>query len=247
MADPSVATITDDGILNGLSNGITEVYGSLNGHIDTLAVRVAIPAAKPLHFDDFIQDYSTRWTSKATGAKNMTVTPDAEGCAVLSFDYTAGRDAKIRFASEQYLYSAPEEFQLRFTPQGDLIESVSIGLRANNAASNTIYSTKDITPDTPMTINIPLDSLFGVHNDLAIYPVTVKFITLAFNTKAEKKQYNIPVQGIYLTYKGSPSTDIKTADRDNTESSKTVKFVQNGQLYVIRNGQIYNILGTKVN
>lgn len=247
VADPSVATITDDGILNGLSNGITEVYGSLNGHIDTLAVRVAIPAAKPLHFDDFIQDYDTRWTSKATGAKNMTITPDAEGCAILSFDYTAGRDAKIRFASEQHLYSAPEEFQLRFTPQGDLIESVSIGLRANNATSNIIYSTKDITPDIPMTINIPLDSLFGVSNDLAIYPVTVKFITLAFNTKAEKKQYNIPVPGIYLTYKGSPSTDIKTADRDNTKSSKTVKFVQNGQLYVIRNGQIYNILGTQVN
>ena len=245
VEDPAIATITEEGILNGLSNGITEVYGTLNGHIDTLAVCVAIPATKPLHFDDFIQDYSARWTSKATGAKNMQVAPNADGCAVLSFDYTAGRDAKIRFASEQHLYSAPEEFQFRFTPQGDLIKSVSIGLRANGATRNINYSIENITPDVPMTISIPLDSLFGVKKDLSIYPVTVEFITFYLNADAEKKKYNIPVDGIYLTYNGASESAVEntTAHRN----VKTTKFIQDGQLYVIRNGQIYNILGTKVN
>lgn len=245
VADPTIASVSEDGILNGLQDGITEVYGTLDGHIDTLAVRVAIPAAKPLHFDDFVQDYASRWTMKASNSNwNVVVAPNAAGEAVLSLDYTAGRNANIRFASGQRLFSAPNDFRFCFTPQGDLVESVSIGLRANNAASNTIYSTKDITPDTPVTINIPLDSLFGVHNDLAIYPVTVEFITLAFNTKAEKKQYNIPISGIYLTYNGTEDTAI--GDTPASARTKAAKFLQNGQLYIVRNGQIYNILGTKI-
>jgi len=245
VADPTIASVTEDGILNGLKDGITEVYGTLDGHVDTLAVRVAIPATNPLHFDDFVQDYSSRWTMKASNAKwNAVVAPNAESEAVLSMDYTAGRNANVRFASGQRLFSAPNDFRFCFTPQGDLVESVSIGLRANNAASNAIYSTNAITPDIPMTINIPLDSLFGVHNDLAIYPVTVEFITLTFNTDAEKKKYNIPVQGIYLTYNGMGDTSI--GDTHVPTRTKAAKFVQNGQLYVIRNGQIYNVLGTKI-
>ena len=246
VADPTIAAITEDGILNGLRDGITEVYGTLDGHIDTLAVRVAIPAANPLHFDDFVQGYSSRWTLKASNTKwNAAITPDAEGKAVLSMDYTAGRNANIRLASGQPLFSAPNDFRFCFTPQGDLIKSVSVGLRANNASRNTIYSVENITPDTPMTINIPLDSLFGVKKDLSIYPVTVEFITFYLNADAEKKKYNIPVDGIYLTYNGTSESAVEntTAHRN----VKTTKFIQDGQLYVIRNGQIYNILGTKVN
>ena len=246
VEDPSIATITEDGILNGLQDGTTEVYGTLNGHIDTLVAHVAIPATNPLHFDDFVQNYAERWTVKASNSKqSFSVTPNEQGTAILSLDYVAGRNANIRFASGQRLFSAPNEFQFRFTPQGDLISSVSIGLRANNATANTIYSVDAITPDSPMTINIPLDSIFGVKDDLAIYPVTVEFITFTFDTKAEKKQYNIPISGIYLTYNGAQDTKVEHSSVSG--KTQTVKFVQNGQIYVIRNGQIYNILGTKVN
>ena len=247
VQDPSVASISEEGILNGLKDGVTEVYGTLNGQIDTLVAKIMIPASNPLHFDDFVRDYAAHWTLKASADKwGAAIAPNAQGTAVLSLNYTGGRQANIRLGSSQYLYSAPNDFSLRLTPQGDLISKITIGLRANNGAATVMHSVEDITPNQPLNINIPLDSLFEVNNDLAIYPVALEFITFYLNTSAEKKEYNIPIDGIYLTYNSS-STDIDNVpSMERTQSDKACKFVQNGQVYIMRQGCIYNILGTKI-
>lgn len=245
VADPSIATITEDGILNGLSNGVTEVYGSLNGQIDTLVARVAIPAAKPLHFDDFLQNFNARWTMENKwGAK---IEKNGEGKAVIKLNFTGGRNLGLMLTSPQPLYSAPNEFQLRLTPPDNLIEKIVISFYANNGADPQSVDITSIIPNQPMTITIPLDSLFGVKNDLSIYPVRMDYIKFFMNRNAEKnKDYTITLPGIYLTYNGSPSTSVENNLTPQTPA-KTTKFVHDGQIYVIRNGQIYNILGTKVN
>lgn len=247
VQDPSVASISEEGILNGLKDGVTEVYGTLNGQIDTLVAKIMIPASNPLHFDDFVRDYAAHWTLKASADKwGAAIAPNAQGTAVLSLNYTGGRQANIRLGSSQYLYSAPNDFSLRLTPQGDLISKITIGLRAHNGAATVMHSVENITPDSPLNIHIPLDSLFEVNNDLAIYPVALEFITFYLNTSAEKKEYNIPIDGIYLTYNSS-STDIDNVpSMERTQSDKACKFVQNGQVYIMRQGSIYNILGTKI-
>lgn len=247
VQDPSVASISEEGILNGLKDGVTEVYGTLNGQIDTLVAKIMIPASNPLHFDDFVRDYAAHWTLKASADKwGAAIAPNAQGTAVLSLNYTGGRQANIRLGSSQYLYSAPNDFSLRLTPQGDLISKITIGLRAHNGAATVMHSVENITPDSPLNIHIPLDSLFEMNNDLAIYPVALEFITFYLNTSAEKKEYNIPIDGIYLTYNSS-STDIDNVpSMERTQSDKACKFVQNGQVYIMRQGSIYNILGTKI-
>lgn len=247
VQNPSVASISEEGILNGLKDGVTEVYGTLNGQIDTLVAKIMIPASNPLHFDDFVRDYAAHWTLKASADKwGAAIAPNAQGTAVLSLNYTGGRQANIRLGSSQYLYSAPNDFSLRLTPQGDLISKITIGLRAHNGAATVMHSVENITPDSPLNIHIPLDSLFEVNNDLAIYPVALEFITFYLNTSAEKKEYNIPIDGIYLTYNSS-STDIDNVpSMERTQSDKACKFVQNGQVYIMRQGSIYNILGTKI-
>lgn len=247
VADPTVASVTADGILNGLKDGITEVYGSLDGQIDTLVAKVRLPAANPLHFDDFVQDYAAHWTMKASNAKwNAAIAPDGQGKAVLSLSFTGGRQANIRLAASQCLYSAPEAFSLRLTPQGNLINKITIGLRANNAETVSLHSVENIVPDQPLDIHIPLDSLFGVAGDIAIHPVAIEFITLYFNTAAAQQDYHIPIDGIYLTYK-SPATGIDALPVSGLpQNGKACKFVKDGQVYVMRQGGIYTILGTKI-
>ena len=73
-------------------------------------------------FDDFVKDYTTRWEMKASNDKWGAAMQEINGKANLYMNYTAGRQANIRFATEQQLYSAPNELLLRMTPQGDLIE-----------------------------------------------------------------------------------------------------------------------------
>ena len=248
VKDKAIAVLNENGILNGVSNGITEIYGSLNGQIDTLVVKVMIPESNPLYFDDFVKDYDSRWSMKASNNAWNAEMQEIGGKANLYLNYTAGRQANIRFASEQQLYSAPNELILRLTPQGDLINKITIGLRAANGVSTINYSTEDIAQDQSMDLVVRLDSLFGVKNDMAIYPVTLEFITLAFNTKAEKKEYNIPIDGIYLTYNGlADGTDVEQLLVDPIKSTNTgAKFVQDGRLYIMHNGKIFTILGIQI-
>ena len=169
------------------------------------------------------------------------------GKANLYLNYTAGRQANIKFSTAQQLYSAPNELVLRLTPQGELINKITIGLAAANGVTTINYSTEDILKDQPMEVRVNLDSLFGVKNDIAIYPVTLEFITLAFNTKAEKKVYNIPFDGIYLTYNGlADGTDVEQVVEPMTSTNSGAKFIQDGRLYIMHNGKIYTILGTQI-
>jgi hypothetical protein len=248
VQDEVIAIVDENGILNGVANGITEIYGSLNGQIDTLVVKVMIPDSNPLCFDDFVEDYDSRWSMKASNNAWNAEMQNQNGKANLYLNYTAGRQANIKFSTEQQLYSAPNELVLRLTPQGDLINKITIGLSAANGVTTINYSTEDILQDQPMEVRVDLDSLFAVKNDIAIYPVTLEFITLAFNTKAEKKEYNIPIDGIYLTYNGlADGTDVEQLLVDPITSTNTgAKFVQDGRLYIMHNGKIFTILGTQI-
>jgi hypothetical protein len=245
VKDDAVAVIDENGVLNGVANGVTEVYGRLNEQIDTLVVKVMIPESNPLCFDDFVKDYATRWEMKPSNSAWNTAMQNLDGKANLYLNYTAGRQANIKFTTNQQLYSAPNDLILRLTPQGELIERITIGLRAANGVNTINYSIEDILQDQPMEVVVQLDSLFGVENDIAIYPVTIEFITLAFNTQAEKKEYNIPFDGIYLTY-NTEKTDVEMIELPDSHDGRGVKFVQNGHVYIMRNGNIYNLLGVQI-
>ena len=245
VKDDAVAVIDENGVLNGVANGVTEVYGRLNEQIDTLVVKVMIPESNPLCFDDFVKDYATRWEMKPSNSAWNAAMQNLDGKANLYLNYTAGRQANIKFTTNQQLYSAPNDLILRLTPQGELIERITIGLRAANGVNTINYSIEDILQNQPMEVVVQLDSLFGVENDIAIYPVTIEFITLAFNTQAEKKEYNIPFDGIYLTY-NTEKTDVEMIELPDSHDGRGVKFVQNGHVYIMRNGNIYNLLGVQI-
>jgi predicted transcriptional regulator YdeE len=133
---------------------------------------------------------------------------NSEGTACLYMNYNGGRVAQLSLTADTLLYSTPKQLEMRFTPQGDLINRIDLGfITYNNIEAN--YACVELTPDQPMSINIDIDSLFNVTNDMAIFPIKLKNISFSLNTKAEKKEYNIPFEGIYLHYNQKENTNIK--------------------------------------
>ena len=62
--------------------------------------------------------------------------------------------------------------------------------------------------------------------------------------KAEKQEYRIPIEGIYLHYKGIPE---QTTNVENITQQESIhKILRNGQLIIIKNNKIYNILGHEI-
>ena len=244
IADPSICSIDEEGILHAIANGETTIQGILGEDTIQQVVQVEIPESDPLHWENMIA-IDQRWLVEPSNKKwNTTIETDANGMANIYMDFTGGRQANIRFGADTVLYSTPRMLELRLTPQGDLIEEISIGMRANNGKVTEKYLVTDITADEPLKIQIELEKLFGVQNDIAIYPVLLEFITLRFNTKAIHQEYRIPVEGIYLYYDKLPEepTFIENVSINNTAE----KILHNGQLIIIKNNKIYNILGHEI-
>ena len=80
---------------------------------------------------------------------------------------------------------------------------------------------------------------------MAIYPVRLNYITLSFNVKAAQQEYRIPFDGIYLYYNSAPETGITSPQLTDTAAGAQ-KVIINGQLVIINNGHIYNLLGHEI-
>ena len=244
IEDPRICSITDDGILYALADGSTTIQGILGKDTVRQTVHVQIPQSDPLHWENMI-DIDQRWELAPSNSKwNTTMKVNNNGIAYIDIDFTGGRQPNIRLGADSILYSTPRIMELRLTPPGDLIEEISIGLRANNGKTTEKFAVSSITPDELLKIQIKLDELFGVNNDIAIYPVLLEFITLRFNTKATKQEYSIPIDGIYLYYNNLP--EESTQLEDILTIHPVQKVLHNGQLIIIKNNKIYNILGHEI-
>ena len=244
IADPSICSIDEEGILHAIANGETTIQGILGEDTIQQVVQVEIPESDPLHWENMIA-IDQRWLVEPSNKKwNTTIETDANGMASIYMDFTGGRQANIRFGADTMLYSTPRMVEFRLIPQGDLIEEISIGLRAHNGKVTEKHLVTDIPADELLKIQIDLEKLFGVQNDIAIYPVLLEFITFRFNTKATYQEYRIPVEGIYLYYDNIPEdpTVVENVSINNTAE----KILLNGQLIIIKNNKIYNILGHEI-
>ncbi len=243
--DPTICDIDEDGVLHALKNGTTIVHGKLGESTMTLNVRVELVDNDVLLWEDMVE-VDNRWTLNASVSSwNTDFKTNDNGESYLYINFTGGRVAQLSITADTLLYSTPKQLELKMTPRGSLIERIDLGFCANNGVE-TNYACINLTPDQPLSILIDLDSLFQVSNDIAIYPIRLKHISFSLNKKADKQEYNIPFEGIYLHYAEKASTDIKDVHTTQTSESQAFKILHNGQLIIIKNNKIYNILGHEI-
>ena len=244
IANPAICSIDENGVLTGLADGSTDVTGKLGSTTLQLNVHVQTIDKTPLYWEDMIE-IEKRWKMKTTSSAWNTAFNNVNGQAELYVNYTSGRQPHITLEADTLLYSTPTALELRLTPEGNLIEKITIALLARNASSSQQFSYQDIAAGTMNSIYINIDSLLGVNNDPIIYPIKLDFIKFTLNTKAEKQEYHMPIEGIYLHYSDdNAETDVTTTPIP--QISNTQKILYNGQLFIINNNKIYNILGHEI-
>ena len=245
IEDNTICNIDEDGILHALKNGTTTIHGKLGETTMTLNVQVELVDTDILLWENMVE-VDERWTLKASSSSWKTdIKTDADGGAYLYMNYSGGRVVQLSLTADTLLYSTPKHLEFKFTPQGDLMTRVDLDFVANNGI-DAYYACIELTPNQPMSINIDLDSLFDVKDDIAIYPIKLKNISFSLNKDAEKKEYNIPFEGIYLHYSEKVETGIESIITPSQEGDSAYKILQDGQLIIIKNNKIYNILGHEI-
>ena len=241
--DPMICQV-EEGIVKGLKNGRTSVHGTIGDITLHLIVKVESPEQSPYLWESMI-NIEDRWTLKTTSSNwKTTFAANSEGIAELYINYSGGRAPHVTLEADSLLYSTPYAMEFRFTPQGNLIEKVTFTLNRANDKENYIYTAQNLVADEKTNVYVDFDELFGVKGDHAIYPITLKTIKFTINSSATKQEYRIPIEGIYLHYKGISGETTNTKDIKHTTSAQ--KMLRNGQLILINNNKFYNILGHEI-
>ena len=238
--DPAIATVNELGEITGHTNGQTLILGTLGEFTDTLVVNVEVATDNKMVWDDFHATNTWEVTGSPTSFKPaLSVPQDDKAPAVLTFTYGSGRNKFIQLAKDSLLYSLPEKIQIPFTSDA-VYEKVIVMLRANN--SNTTNQITFLNPSVgeENMLEINVKEVFG--NDVAIFPLLFKALKFIPTTGTENGERYITLPGIIEVFR---EDSTNTAVENTISSSEYTKFVENGQLLIKRNDQIYTILGTQ--
>lgn len=237
--NPEVATIDETGTLVGVTNGSTLVVGQLGDFKDTILVNVEIPAGNEVIWDDF--RVVENWTLKGSTGFNPTlsVPEDATAPVNMLFEYKSARSPYVQFAREAPIYSRPDTIRVPMITDA-IFSKIYATVRANNALQG-VNITIEPNHAGDVTLDIPVEQYFGT--DVAIWPLHFELVKCFLNTSTEKGERYVTLPGITQIYgKKSQTSDVENVTRIDAEATK---FVENGQLFIRHNGQVYTILGTQ--
>lgn len=238
--DPAIATINELGEIRGQTSGQTMIIGTLGEFSDTLVVNVEVAETNKIIWDDFRATATWELTASPASFKPaLSVSADENVPATLTFTYGSGRNKFVQLGKDSLLYSLPEKIQIPFTSDA-VYEKVIVMLRANN--SNTTNQITFLNPTTGEENVLEIDVKEEFGNDVAIFPLLFKALKFIPTTGTENGERYITLPGIIEVF-SDDSTN--TAVENTISSSEYTKFVENGQLLIKRNDQIYTILGTQ--
>ena len=241
--DPSICQV-EEGVLKGLKNGRTIIHGTIGDVTLNLIVTVEAPERTPYLWEDMIA-IENRWNLKTSSSSwNTSFNANSEGLAELYVNFSGGRTPHITLTADTLLYSTPYALDFRLTPQGDLIEKITFAFKRVGNDDLYLHTTQDLVANEKNIVHIDFNELFGVQDDHAIYPIALEYIKFIPNSKAAKQEYHIPIEGIYLHYKGIASEGTSVEEVKLPASAQ--KILHNGQLIIINNNKIYNILGHEI-
>lgn len=197
--DASVCSVTEKGVINGVNNGSCRVYGTLNGKTDSILVHVEIPEKTPLAWNtDFTAD--TWEVQGSNSAWNTRVMKTGDGISSVTINFTGGRGANLKLIPDLPLYSLPDYIEFRYDPRDFPIQRVTAIMYANNSKDIHSFVTNSVTTNQTNTIVINVDSVLGHPNDIAVYPIRLDYISFTLDVNADKREYTMTLDGIYLHY-----------------------------------------------
>ena len=193
--DPSIVSIDENGIMNGLQNGRTIVRCELGGKEDSLLVVSEINEPKmPIAMDEFkIKAASTKW--------NATLVPATDtDNAKLTFSYSIQRNPYIQFTTNMRLYSLPKAISLTLNTNTAKFSSIMFAVKANNEPITTYVEKNNIQSSVDQTIELEFSDVLNTATDISTYPLVLDYIKFNISTEIEKMDHVVDIKALQLIY-----------------------------------------------
>lgn len=206
----------NEGVLNGLHNGVTMLQGAIGAFSDEMQVRVEIPAAE-------------------------TLPVDMRADTTVSF--SSVRNATITIAGDWRLYSRPDSLLITVQTNAP-VSYLEVQVQADIADKpQTQKITATIPANTPFTFRVAMANLFEY--DPANYPMALRQLKFALKDPKKNTPYRMQVLQVATKYlHWQEETALTPVSKE--ASTLTRKVLRNGNVYILRADELFTPLGTKV-
>lgn len=218
VADETICRV-DNGLLVGIRNGETMLYGSLNEFVDSLPVRVQI-------------------------ADQEQVTTAVQHDTILN--YSSIRGAAVEIQMNTTLFGRPDSVALLIYSEPQIKSATVISFAADCARHTSKAHISAYTSQEPMlTHRIVLEpSIFTDTPDPGSYPFGIEKFKCMFENIQKDTDYHFCFVEMICYY--SSWQELAQALPAIPAETKTFKFVIDGQVYIMNNNKIFDIHGKQI-
>ena len=207
VGDENVCVVSN-GILRGISNGRTKLYGQLNDFKDSLIVKVEIADHSGYVYED-MSDVA-KWSITAQSNWNAVLNHDnlpatwQHGSAV-NYTYQTSRSPSLKLTYGYPLYSLPDSMKIYMNTGAIQVTKLFIGMRANNETTIVQKTLENIPNNGDTELVVDLSEFFDLA-DFAVYPIRLEYLSnqIALSSQQTGTAYTYAIRDITLYYKGVP-------------------------------------------
>lgn len=251
VEDNSIATVDAAGVVHGIKNGTTRLFGAVEDFSDTILVKVEVPTVR--YQDAEINVDATTWKLTKSGVKNEALS--ALGSNGIAVDYTisSSRNAYVKLTKALPIWSRPDSIEFQLNPGDATIKQITIQVTPSQGAkAANVTITPTLTANTVNRVQIPVSELADI-TDAGIYPLTINAISIYFSD-AVNTVGHIELPHIYGVYTAiAPDAGVEGVEADNVAQSLVLvpNPVEAGAVVSVNASEnatyaIYNVAGAVV-
>lgn len=200
--DNAIASVDETGLIHGVSDGKTNIVGTVEGKTVSLPVTVQIPDARWMTVDP-VRDMNN-WTLIGSGVKkeNNPVKVDDVSFA-LPYTISSTRSPYIGAKADVEIASCPDSIRVAFDPGTATVKSVVIAAKSNVDRLKNVTVTQDFPQETTSVITVAVNDFVTTPDDFANYPIT--FSSIKFNLgDAASSSHTITVKALQAVHIALP-------------------------------------------
>ena len=240
VADNSIVSVSAEGVLKGLQNGETTVTGTLGDGLDTMHVKVQIPAEEKVEYRPADNPESV-WTLQNNYGDIWWIYDPMSGGTAFMFQVNSARGPQVKILCNSRLYSLPDSIAFEFKSDVN-VKNVTFAVQPASAtsASPVAKAPTETTDGKKRVVFTPSD--FGANpEDLATYPLTLQAITFTLQNVQVSTSYVIELFGLWQYYH-----NIQTGLENVPADSTARKVLRNGVLLIEKDGVFYTATGVRL-
>lgn len=243
VEDRMVAEVTSDGTLRGLSNGSTQLVGSLGeGAEMTANVMVEIPTDSMVSSTE-ISSCAQRWDLQSNYGPIAWV-QDSVCSSTFAFTVNSVRSPRVAMTGDLRLFALPDSIQIELSSTAAIKQITWTLQAANQSGPQKVVINGPLAAGEPHTIVVRPEDMGCSSADIATYPLRLQQLLFTLQDVKLDTEYRIMLHSLTLCY---GHYQLPVTDAIFTESAEPVayKMLRDGRVVIVRDGVEYSVLGQR--